>query len=64
MTEKTEPNRALAKKIAFEMKAKNLILDDNEANLIEYLAEGKMKDSNWKKVFENKINSRPANDET
>jgi hypothetical protein len=64
MTENKNPNRVLAEKIAFEMKAKDLILENNEESLVEYLAEGKMKDWSWKKVLENKINSQLAPDET
>jgi hypothetical protein len=64
MAETKNPNLLLAEEIVLALKAKNLILDKNVKDLTDYFADGKMKDTAWKKAFENKINSLSKANET
>ena len=64
MTNIADPNQILAKDIVLALKEKGLILDQNAESIATYLAEGKMKDTIWKKAFENKITTTIKADET
>jgi hypothetical protein len=63
MPDLIDPNQTLAKQIALALTANGLILEKNADDLAKFLAEGKIKDTTWKKAFENKIATLTAGDE-